>query len=333
MGGLSQMKADLHDRLWNAQQRWFEMRDQGWTKYAIKTEGIRQAGDPNLLMRPILFTGRTRTTYEGVLKCFLEFAHEKFEVQRLDDVGTPHARAFLDDAIRRGLAAKTLQLYRSALAKLGALTGQSASFAALSVKYGDRIRDLVASEHLAGPERATPSLEVAHEAVEILREWDDRHRLRTGRPRAYHLAARLQIETAARSVSASTRVTLGALKDGHRIALVGKGGRILECEVSPDLHAALRRFLTANPGGLADLPGYRMAWRRAIQTAGGRITGTHGLRRRSIREFYGDEYRRLLAGGAAPDVARREARARAVERLGHGRDRREQAACYLDPAV
>ncbi len=333
MNSLSQMKADLHDRLWNAQQRWFAMRVQGWTKYAIKKEGIRQAGDPNLLMRPILFTGRTRTTYEHALRLFLEFAHGKFGVERLEDIDTRHAKAFLDAGIERNLAAKTLHTYRSALAKLGAVIGQTSSMAALSTKYGVRIRDLVAAGTLAGPDRATPSPEVVGRAIEILRRWDTRHQERTGRPRAYHLAARLQMETAARSISATTRVTLDSLADGHRITLVGKGGKFLQAVISADLHAQLLQHLIQWPGVLADRDGYRIAWRRAVQAAGGRVTGTHGLRRRSTQDYFREEYQRRLAAGTAPAEARREARAAAIERLGHGRDRTDQASCYLGDAA
>ncbi len=330
---LSAMKKDLHDRLWNAQERWFAMRDQGWTKHEVKMAGIRQCGDPNLKMRSILFTGRSRVTYERVLKGFLDFAHAKFGVQRLDDIDTPHAKAFLDDALQRGLASKTLHTYRSALAKAFALVGKTASGVSLSRKYGAKIRELVAAGAVPGPERAIPSPEVVERAIAILRGWDTRHHERTGHPRAYHLAARLQLETAARSVSSTTRITIEVLLDGNRIELVGKGGKRLVAEISPDLHAELREYLHACPGVLADRNGYRTAWRRAILAAGGRITGTHGLRRLSAQDFYRDEYHRRLAAGASPAEARREARAEAVERLGHSRNRTDQAACYLGGAA
>lgn len=333
MSSLSQMKADLHDRLWNAQQRWFEMRADGWTKHQVKMAGVKEANDQNYHMRPILFAGRSRVTYERILKSFLDFAHAKFGVQRLDDIDTKHAKAFLDDGIERGLAAKTLHTQRSALAKAFALLGKTSSGAALSRKYGEKIRGLVTAGTIAGPERATPSPEVVQRAIDILRKWDLRHRERTGRPRAYHLVARLQVETAARSISSTTRLRLESLKEGNAIEIVGKGGKALGLAITPDLHAAIREFLSQNPGVLADRDGYRTAWRRAVLAAAGRVTGTHGLRRRSAQDFYGKEYHRKLEDGASPPQARREARAQAVERLGHSRNRADQAACYLDRAA
>jgi len=333
MSGLSQMKADLHDRLWKAQERWFAMRAEGWTKHQVKMAGVKEFGDQNHYMRAVLFAGRSRVTYERVLKSFIEFTHSRFEVQRLDDLDTRHAKAFLDDAIQRGLAAKTLHGYRSALSKAFALIGKTASGAALSRKYGEKIRGLVRAGVTTGPQRETPSPEIVRRAIEILRGWDARHLERTGHSRAYHLAARLQMETAARSISSTTRVGLEALKAENRIELVGKGGRKLQVEISVDLHAAIRRHLADTPGPLAERNGYRTAWRRAVQAAGGRVTGTHGLRRLSAREFYRDEYHRRLAAGAAPTEASKEARAEAVERLGHGRDRADQAACYLGEAA
>ena len=333
MSNLGQMKADLHDRLWNAQQRWFAMRGEGMTKFEVKMAGVRDFQDQNHYMWPILFAGSSRVTYERVLKSFLEFAHAKFGVQRLDDIDTRHAKAFLEDGIQHGLAAKTLHTQRSALAKAFALVGKAASGAALSRKFGKKIRDLVAASTIAGPERASPSGEVVRRAIEILRDWDIRHRERTGRSRAYHLAARLQLETAARSISSTTRVTLEALKEGNRIELVGKGGKWLRLEISADLHTTMRKHLSQCPGVLADRDGYRTAWRRAVLAAGGRVTGTHGLRRRSAQDFYLDEYHRRLTVGTSPEESRREARAEAVERLGHSRDRTDQAACYLGPAA
>jgi integrase len=330
---LSQMKADLHDRLWNAQQRWFEMCAEGWTKHEVKMAGVKDANDQNFHMRPILFAGRSRVTYERILKSFLTFAHERFDVQRLDDIDTKHAKAFLDDGIQRGLAAKTLHTQRSALAKAFALVGKTASGAALSRKYGEKIRDLVTAGSIAGPERATPSPEVVQRAIEILRGWDLRHQERTKRPRAYHVVARLQVETAARGVSSTTRLRLENLKEGNVVEIVGKGGQALRLVISPDLYVAVQHFLSQNPGILADRDGYRTAWRRAIMVAGGRVTGTHGLRRRSAQDFYRTEYRKRLAAGASPAQARREARAETVERLGHSRDRVDQASCYLGPAA
>ncbi len=206
--GLNELKSDLHDRLWNAQQRWFVMRGDGRIgKHDVKMAGVREFGDQNHYMRPILFTGRTRTTYERALKGFLEFAHSRFGVQRLDDIDTKHGRAFLDDAIQRGLAAKTLHTYRSALAKAGSLVGRTSSFVALSAKFGRKIRELVAAGVIAGPKRATPSKDVVERAIQILRDWDTRHYEHTGHPRAYWLAARIQMETAARSVSVTDHVS------------------------------------------------------------------------------------------------------------------------------
>jgi hypothetical protein len=326
---LSQMKADLHDRLWNAQQRWFAIRGDGWTKHEAKIAGVKEFGDQNHFMRPILFAGRSRVTYERVLKSFLQFAHSRFSIQRLDDIDTKHAKAFLDDGIQRGLAAKTLHTQRSALAKGLALAGKTASGTALSRKYGEKIRDLVAAGIIAGPQRATPAAEVVRRAIEILRDWDTRHRELTGRPRAYHLAARLQMETSARSVSSTVRVRLESLKDGNQIELVGKGGKRSLVRISHELHAQVLQYLKLGTEFLADRDGYRTAWRRAILAAGGRVTGTHGLRRRSTQDFYRVEYHKGLASGAAPAEARREARAEAVERLGHSRDRADQATCYL----
>jgi len=103
--------------------------------------------------------------------------------------------------------------------------------------------------------------------------------------------------------------------------------------VSADLHAAIAAHLDFAGEIRIERRAYQAAWRRAVIAAGGRATGTHGLRRLSTREFYRAEYARLLAAGASPALARQQARAAAVERLGHSRDRADQASCYLGDAA
>lgn len=331
---LNGMKRDLHDRLWNAQQRWFAMRGAGQvSKFDMKKAGIREFRDPNHYLRPLLFTGRTRTTYERVLKCFVEFAHARFGVQKFDDIDTKHGKAFLDDAIQRGLAAKTLHVYRSALAKGFALIGKTASGESLSRKFGARIRDLVVAGAIPGPARVTPSHAVVERAIDILRDWDARHFERTGEPRAYHLAALLQLETAARGVSVTDRLTKDCLKGDSHLDVIGKGGQVILTQVTPGLYAAISEHLGNSGRTLADLRGYQAAWRRAVVATGGRTTGTHGLRRLSTQEFYREKYAQLLANGSSPEEARQEARQEAVQRLGHSRDRGDQAVCYLGSAA
>jgi hypothetical protein len=214
------LRQDVHDRLWEAFQRWEALRQTGVTKHELKMRGIRECGDPNAHTRDILFTGNTLRSYEQVLKDFVAFAGREHVVTRLEDIGKKDFRTYMDRAIARGLAVKTLNRYRSALAKFGALTGKTASFAALSTKYGLRIRELAREGALPCPTRATPSRDVLDRAIAILRGWDARHFARTGEARAYHLAARLQLETAARSISVTGRLTAASLLEGNRIAIL-----------------------------------------------------------------------------------------------------------------
>jgi len=329
---MASLRQEVHDRLRGAFDRWQALR--GTTsKFELKMRGLREHQDPQYFLRPLIFTGETLRSYDAVLKDFVALAEREFGITRLEQIGKREFRAFMDRGIEQGLAAKTLHRYRSSLAKAFALVGKAASGAAQSRRYGRKISDLVQQGLISGPRRATPSLAVLCQAIAILREWDGRHRERTGRPRAYYLAARLQFETAARSVSSTARLGLGALKEGNQVELIGKGGQTILIEIPADLHRAIRDYLSQNPGVLADRDGYRTAWRRAVLAAGGRVTGTHGLRRRSAQDFYESEYHRRLATGASPSEARREARAEAIQRLGHGRDRADLARCYLDPAA
>jgi len=119
--GLAELKQAVHDRLWNAQQRWFALRESGATKRELKLLGLREAADANRHIRNLIFTGSTKRAVEETLKSFVEFAHEKFGIVRLEDLGRHEFKAFIEDGIARGLAASTLEARCSHLAKLGAL--------------------------------------------------------------------------------------------------------------------------------------------------------------------------------------------------------------------
>jgi hypothetical protein len=323
------LKQDLHDRLWRAFQRWEDLRQTGVTKHELKMQGIRECGDPNRHTRNLIFAGNTLRSYEGVLRAFVEHAEREHGAQRLEDVDKKALRSFMDKAIAQGLAVKTLNRYRSALAKFGALTGQTAAFVGICARYADKIRELAKAGQLPGPTRATPSREVVERAIQVLKDRDARHFARTGDVRTYHLAARLQLETATRSISATSRVTADSLRDGNRIVLIGKGGKVMEFILSPELHGTLRLCLARRPGPLAGQPGYRAAYARAVQAAGGRVTATHGIRRRSIRDHYSNQYARAVSAGLSPEIASAQAAGDAIERLGHSRHRRDHGRWYL----
>jgi hypothetical protein len=170
---------------------------------------------------------------------------------------------------------------------------------------------------------------VVGRAIEFLRAWDARHFERTDEPRAYHLVARLQIETSCRSISATTRVTAELLRPDNRIALSAMGGRIAEHVLSPELHRLLSIYLQTYGGWLADRDGYRAAWKRATEAAGGRVTGTHGLRRLSVQDFYVRQYRAAVGDGLSPQTAAERAAGDAIERLGHRRNRADHREAYL----
>jgi hypothetical protein len=324
------LKQDVHDRLWQAFQRWEEIRQTGVSKHDLKMHGIRECGDSNRFTRSLIFTGNTLRSYEAPLKDFVEFARQERGASRLEDIGKNEFREFMDRAIGRGLAVKTLNRYRSALAKFGALTGQTQSFATLSRKYGWKIRALGKQGQLPSPTRATPSREVLERAIAILRDRDARHFARTGEARGYSLAARLQLETAARSVSVTSRLTIDSLRTDCQVALIGKGGKEQLFKIPADLHSTLKLWFAHNSGPLTGQRGYQSAYARAMGAAGGHVTGTHGARRRSARDQYADLYRKGIKRGLSPGNSASEAAGDAIQLLGHSRHRRDHRSWYLD---
>lgn len=71
--------------------------------------------------------------------------------------------------------------------------------------------------------RATPIREILERAIAILRDWDAQRFTRTGESRAHHLAARLQLETSARSIPVTERLMGDCLREGNRLTVTRNG--------------------------------------------------------------------------------------------------------------
>ena len=331
---LSEMKKELHDRLWQAQQRWFARKEEGLTKRALKLQGLREHGDLFHATRSYIFTGNTRVTYERELKRFLEFSHD--HLRRTDNRHIDHRdfRAYIDHQISRGLAANELHKTRSAIAKFGALYGRSASFHSTSAKAGKRIRSLVAHGHLPPPHRPRVTPQVRDATLHLLRTWDLEAERRTGHPRGYHLALSLQKDAGLRSIEATQRFTPSCLlrleSEQGVISVLGKGGRVRALPISRDLYRQLEEhFRRSSAPFLAPLRPYREALRRATLAVGGRSTGSHAQRRTAAVEHKNRQYDRYIQAGLPPKKARDQAVQDTVEKLGHSRSRRDLAKAYL----
>jgi len=129
------------------------------------------------------------------------------------------------------------------------------------------------------------------------------------------------------------RFTRASIKGSGVIECIGKGGQVVQARISEQLYSAIVEHFNRAGEPLAARRGYQAAWRRAVEAVHGQVTGTHGLRRLSTQEFYRDEYRERLSSGSSPHEAKQTAREEAVQRLGHSRDRADQAAAYLGPAA
>src|SRR5262245_21566937 len=225
---LHNMKTELHQQLWAAQQRWFGLKEGGATKHDLKVQGLREHGDMYHETRRLIFTGNTRVSYERALKDFVGFCHDR-GIERNADITKREMRAYMEHLMDRGRSESYLDKVRSACVKFGSLYGKYESFHAMSEKMGEKIRDLVEEGVIAGPahQRITP--EVADRAIERLAELD----AQAEGSRFYHLAAELQRECGLRAIEATERLTPDRLVGGYVIALE-KGGKELARPVPAD---------------------------------------------------------------------------------------------------
>jgi hypothetical protein len=332
--GISKMKDELHARLWSAQQRWFTLKEQGWTKHDLKMQGIRERGDMFYATRGIIFTGATRLAYEHELKRFLDYAHTVRGKTDNSQVDKKDFRAYMDARLAQGGAKAEMNKIRAAIVKFGALYGKWESFHALSKKVGEQIRELSRSGQLRGPSRPHVSPEVRAAIIDRLRHLDGLAEVRKGDPRGYALALELQKEGSLRSIEATERFTRQSLRglegDKGRIAILGKGGRVRTALISKDLFSRLQaHFDRSTAPSLAPLRAYQVAVRRATLAVGGQATGTHAHRRTSAEELKNDRYKDHLKDGKTTKKASDLAVQDAVEHLGHSRNRRDLARAYL----
>lgn len=327
---LSEMKDELHRKLWAAQERWFEWKEQGKSKHALKVEGLRDHNDLFARTRYVIFTGSTRVTYERELKRFVEYAHRERGKSSNQDIDKKDFRAYMEHRLEGGAAAKELNKVKSAIVKFGVLYGKAESFHAFSKKFGRRVQGMLRSGELSPPARPHVTSEVRDAVIRTLEELDRA----CSESRAYALAALLQKEASLRSIEATerfTRQSLLTLEDGKgRISVLGKGGRHREVGISRDLYLRIEdHFKRSCAERLADLRGYQQAVRRATLAVGGRATGTHAHRRTSATEMKNELYWKYAEEGAAPHEAREQAVADTVQHLGHSRWRRDSAKAYL----
>lgn len=328
---LHRMKEELHQRLWAAQERWFALGETGVTKHDLKREGLRDRGDIYYASRHLLFWGKTRLDYEHVLKRFVDFCHARGR-ERNADIDKRDMRDYLESLIARGSSASYLEKVKSAIVKFMSLYGKYESAHAMSRRFGAKIRSLVKSGEVAGPQHQRVTPEVAECAMSRLRELDEAFEVATGLPRGYHLAAELQSRCGLRAFEATERLTPESLVKGS-VAVQGKGGRERGRPVPQDLFDRLRDFFSATGAAqLAPLRAYEAAVRRAIIAVGGQATGTHARRRLWAEAFRNERYRHYLSAGLEPDAASKRALADTLEALGHGRDRRELRSAYLGAA-
>lgn len=321
---LSAMKEELHQRLWSAHERWFALRETGETKRDLKLASINEHGDAHYLSRQLVFRGTTRLDYERALKPFIEFCHARGH-ERNADIGKRDMRGYFDHLIDRRVSASYLDKVRSALVKFMSLYGKYESARAMSHKFGLKIRDLVRAGVLPSAAHQRITSDVADRAIARLRELD-------GDSRAYHLAAELQRHVGLRALEATERLTPDCLVDAQ-VVVQGKGGRERRLAVPADLLKRLRGYFHRTGAlCLAPLRAYEAAFGRAVLDVGGRATGTHALRRLWAEETKSALYHELLRKGLTPERATDEALAETLERLGHGRDRRELRAAYLRAA-
>jgi len=99
----------------------------------------------------------------------------------------------------------------------------------------------------------------------------------------------------------------------------GKGGYILQKELSPELAIQIRSYME-NGVFKVDQNHFRESLKYACKIEGENYTGAHGLRYNFAQNTFIERFENNLSRGMSPDEAEREALKYTSEQMGHHRE-------------
>jgi len=281
---------------------------------ASGSRGSRSANWHNIGKNLGIHSFATADAYRDVWRHALVYAREKFRIRSIEKLTPEAIQSFLESKVTENVSHATFMQYAAALEKLEtALNMYAEKFHGKSNKY-----DFSSAISSARQEAHTTLARFTGS-----RAYQNPEKIIDNINGTSKLVARLQYEAGLR-IKETNKIRSDQLLGNNTLEVRGgKGGKIREVQLKPDLYAELREKIDNSPDHTFSYNQniYRHELKTAVEAAGEQYTGkaTHGLRWSYAQQHYQEVARETESTTAALYST--------SEALGH--DRADITAHYL----
>ena len=236
-----------------------------------------------------------------------EFAKENLGIRDFEKIDGRVVESFIEHKISEGVSKGTLDNYISHLSKIQIGLEKIASqhgkeYSAFTkedlASVKEIVRDLTPNQH-------------------INRAYNNPNALISNLPGKEFVAAKLQLDYGLR-ITEATFIKENQLED-NTLTFQGKGGYILQKELSPELANQIRSYME-NGVFKVDQNHFRESLKDACRIEGENYTGAHGLRYNFAQNTFIERFENNLSKGMSVEEAEREALKYTSEEMGHHRE-------------
>ncbi len=236
-----------------------------------------------------------------------EFAREHFGIRDFEKIDGRVVESFIEHKISEGVSKGTLDNYISHLSKIQIGLEKIAS------QNGKEYRAFT-KEDLASVKEVVRDLTPNQH---VNRAYNNPNALISNLSGKEFVAAKLQLDYGLR-ITEATFIKENQL-EGNTLTFQGKGGYILQKELSPELANQIRGYME-NGVFKVDQNHFRESLKDACRIEGENYTGAHGLRYNFAQNTFIERFENNLSKGMSPDEAEREALKYTSEEMGHHRE-------------
>ena len=236
-----------------------------------------------------------------------EFARENFGIKDFEKINGRVIESFIEHKISEGVSKGTLDNYISHLSKIQIgleriVNENGREYRAFTkedlASVKEIVRDLTPNQH-------------------VNRAYNNPNALISNLFGKEFVCAKLQLDYGLRITEASF-IKENQL-DGNTLTFQGKGGYILQKELSPELANQIRNHME-NGVFKVDQNHFRESLKEACRIEGENYTGAHGLRYNFAQNTFIERFDNNLAKGMSVDEAEKEALKYTSEQMGHHRE-------------
>lgn len=256
---------------WQVQEVYKMVDRIGESRHAAKND-VRAAGartSAQVAEKTGIHSFRTKEAYQKVWRQVMDHAKAEFRIRDIEKLNAEHVSSFLRSRIDTDVARQTYGQATAALGKLENALNAYAQAKGTDQVYSFRPAMQAMRQEAAGLVKMTASraFREPERVIAALRDPD------------HQLAATIQRESGCRAAEA-TLIRASQLREGGKIEIRGKGGKVRELEVSRQTAGRLAERMTQAGGEFrVSIHGYISAVRRASEEVNDR-GGTHSFRHR-----------------------------------------------------